>query len=110
MASVEYAVKFPRNERIERAAESAKAALGAVKNDDWTKLLVPFAQPAAAQAYLEERGLYPEFNDGNYLMFYLSPCTKEEEIAELVRLASGLPRAEIAEDAPAGAVPMYKKP
>ena len=70
MASVEYAVKYPRNEKIEHAAEALKARVGAYPNGDWTKLLVPFGTQAdAAQRALESRGVYAEFNDGNYLCF-----------------------------------------
>lgn len=101
MASVEYAVKYPRNEQIERAAEQAKRALGAVKNADWSKIVVGFGAYADdAERYLQSRGAYAEFNDGNYLMFYLSPCTKIKELKKLVKLAKGLPRAEIAGSAP----------
>ncbi len=108
MASVEYAVKFPRNEAIERAAEAAKRDMGALSNADWTKIVVPFADTGAAERSLEARGVYPEFNDGNYLMFYLSPCTKARELKKLVRLTQNLPRRDVAEDAPAGAIPMYR--
>lgn len=108
MASVEYAVKYPRNVPLEKAAERFKHANGCVLNADWTKLLVPFgARCGEAQAYLEARGVYPEFNDGNYLMFYLSPCTKRGELKTLARLLNGLPRGEVARDAPAGTIPMY---
>ena len=94
LASIEYAVKFPRNPRIERAAARAKAALSALENDDWSKIVLPFGGAAdAAEAYLEAHGVYPEFNDGNVLMFYLSPATKVRELKTLVRLARRLPRA-----------------
>ena len=94
LASIEYAVKFPRNPRIERAAARAKAALSALENDDWSKIVLPFGGAAdAAEAYLEAHGVYPEFNDGSVLMFYLSPATKVRELKTLVRLARRLPRA-----------------
>ena len=109
MASVEYAVKFPRNEKIELAAKAAKRDMGALFNADWTKIVVPFADTGRAERFLEAHGVYPEFNDGNYLMFYLSPCTKARELKKLVRLTKDLPRREVAEDAPAGAIPMYKE-
>ena len=108
MASVEAAVKYPRNERIERAAERCKAQLGAVDNPDWSKILIAFGEYAdGAQEYLERRKVYPEFNDGNYLMFYLSPCTKERDLKKLARLLKDLPRGEVKKDAPSGAIPMY---
>ena len=99
MASVEYAVKYPRNEKIEHAAEALKARVLAYPNGDWTKLLVPFGTQAdAAQRALESRGVYAEFNDGNYLCFYLSPCTKARELKKLERLLRGLPRESVREN------------
>ena len=99
MASVEYAVKYPRNEAIERAAERFKLQLDALPNDDWSKILIAFgANCDAAQRYLESRGVYPEFNDGNYLMFYLSPRTKGAHLKKLAALLRRIPRAAIEED------------
>ena len=96
LASIEYAVKYPRNERIERAAEEAKRALGALENPDWSKIVLPFGEKSGdARGYLEARGVYPEFDDGNYLMFYLSPATKLRDLKKLVRLAGRLPRAAV---------------
>ncbi len=110
MASVEYAVKYPRNEKIERAAELFKTQYGCVKNADWTKILVPFGQNCSlARERLERSGVYPEFDDGNYLLFYLSPCTREGELKKLGRLLTALPRGSVAEDAPAGVIPMYRE-
>lgn len=108
MASVEYAVKYPQNKEIERLAEEFKMRHGCVKNDDWTKILVPFGDSsfAAAEA-LERKGIYPEFCDGNYLLFYLSPCTKQKELKILGKLLVKLPRSEVKEDAHCGAIPMY---
>ncbi len=108
MASVELAVKFPQNVRIEAAARAFKQAYGCVDNADWTKILVPFgAECKNAQTYLERHGVYPEFNDGNYLMFYLSPCTKARELRRLGKLLEKLPRGDVPQGAPAGMVPMY---
>ena len=110
MASVEYAVKFPRRKEIESAAEQFKRDHGCVLNADWTKILVPFGEKCEkAQAFLEARGVYPEFNDGNYLMFYLSPCTKLRELKRLGRLLRKLPRGEVKADAPTGAIPIYRE-
>lgn len=98
LASIEYAVKYPRNERIERAAEEAKRALGALENPDWSKIVLPFGEKSGdARRYLEARGVFPEFDDGNYLMFYLSPATKLRDLKKLVRLAGRLPRAAVRE-------------
>ena len=95
LASVEYAVKYPRNEKIERASRKLKEELRAYPNADWSKIVLSFGQYAdAAQAYLEGRGIYPEFNDGNYLMFYLSPCTKEGDLKKLARAVKKIPRGE----------------
>lgn len=99
MASVEYAIKYPRNLKIERAALALKKELSAYQNEDWSKLLIPFGDRAdEAEKYLEQRGVYSEFNDGNYLMFYLSPCTKMRELKKLSRLVKRLPRGELCEE------------
>ena len=108
MASVEYAVKYPRNEEIEAAAEETKRALHAVINEDWSKIVVAFGEKCdEAQKYLESKGVYPEFNDGNYLMFYLSPCTKKGELANLRRLLKDFPRGEM--KVKLGKIPMYSE-
>ena len=100
LASIEYAVKYPRNERIERAAEGVKRALGALENPDWSKIVIPFGKKSGdARRFLESRGVYPEFDDGNYLMFYLSPATRRRELKKLVHLVKRLPRGEVASDA-----------
>ena len=108
MASVEYAIKYPRSGEIEAAAEETKRALGALINEDWSKIVVPFGSKCdEAQKHLEKNGVYPEFNDGNYLMFYLSPCTKKGELARLKRLLKGLPRGGL--QAEMGKIPMYSE-
>lgn len=109
MASVEYAVKFPRNKDIEVLAEAFKREQDCIKNDDWTKLLIPFGKYCdSVQSALEKSGIYPEFSDGNYLLFYLSPCTKAGELKRLSRILKKLPRDEIKKDAPCGQIPMYE--
>ncbi len=110
MASVEAAVKYPQNKKIEAAARACRAACGAVENDDWTKLVVPFGGMAKKAAeLLEKKGVYPEFCDENYLMFYFSPCTKAGELKKLCKLLAKIPREEVKEDAPAGVIPMYRE-
>ncbi len=100
MGSVEYAVKYPRNERLEREAVALKKRVGAYENDDWSKLVIPFGEHCSlAQSYLQWHGVYAEFNDGNYLMFYLSPATKLSHLKRLERLLKGLPRGEISTQA-----------
>ena len=96
MASVEYAYKYPKNEKLERAAVALKREIGAEQNADWTKVLVPFGEKSAnAEAYLQKKGVYPEFDDGNFLMFYLSPCTKKGELKKLKKLLRRLPRGPL---------------
>lgn len=109
LASVEYAVKYPRNEQIEILAQSFKIANKCIMNADWTKILVRFgSQSDAAQEYLEKNGIYPEFNDGNYLMFYLSPCTKPQELKRLGKMIKKLPRGELKTEK-AGEIPIYSE-
>ena len=84
MASVEYAVKYPRNEGLERAAKAYQTHERVYENDDWTKLCVRFGKHAfEVEKELEKEGVYAEFCDGNVLTFYLSPATKEWEFSEL---------------------------
>ena len=78
------------------AAQALKSRIGAYPNADWSKLLLPFGDRAdAAQAALERQGIYPEFNDGNYLMFYLSPATTRGELKTLERALRRLPRGTL---------------
>ncbi len=84
MASVEYAVKYPVKERIIRAAEGLKKALRAYKNDDWSKIVIYYGENAQkANAFLESQGVYPEFCDGENIMFYLSPATPLAHLKKL---------------------------
>ncbi len=110
LASVEHAVKYPRNLPLEIAAERFKRGHGCLENGDWTKIVVPFGEKSgAAQAALEKKGIYPEFNDGNYILFYLSPCTKLSDLKRLGKALDALPRGEVSEDAPAGVIPIYSE-
>ena len=96
MASVEYAYKYPKNEKIERAAEALKREINAEDNADWTKILVPFGSECArAEEFLQKKGVWAEFNDGNFLMFYLSPCTKAGALRRLKALLKRLPRGPL---------------
>ncbi len=95
LASVEEAFLYPRNAAIEAEAEAFKERVGAVNNEDWTKILIRYGGNAkAVEQFLEERGVYPEFNDGNYIMFYLSPCTRGKDLKKLSRLLKGCPAPE----------------
>ncbi len=87
MASVEYAVKYPRNEKIERQAEALKRRFGAYPNGDWSKAVFSFGENAErARLYFEKKGGYPEFCDGANILFYFSPATKAGELKKLSRL------------------------
>ena len=87
MASVEYAVKFPKNEKLETKvktfAETHPEFL--TLNQDWTKLLLRISDPFSVQKQLEQEGFYPEFCDGNTIMFYLSPATNERDFSALCK-------------------------
>ena len=89
MASVEYAVKYPRNEVLESAVRSFAAITPrATLNEDWTKLCVRFGKNAdGAFTDLEKQGIFAEFCDGDYIVFYLSPATK---LAHFKRLCKAL--------------------
>ena len=78
MASVEYAVKYPRNERLEKAVKAyQKKEPRIYKNQDWTKLCAVIGEKAfEVEKELQKDGFYPEFCDGNVIMFYLSPALK----------------------------------
>lgn len=85
MASVEYAVKYPRNEGLEREVRAFASTDGRIElNDDWTKLCALFGACAfTAAKKLESRGVYAEFCDGERLCFYLSPATKARDFKRL---------------------------
>lgn len=91
MASVEYGVKYlansPKNFSLAKdAAEELRAdeSLTFVQTPDWTKLLLDFkplgVSPDKVLPKLEKKGIYPEFSDGRYILFYLSPMTSVAEI------------------------------
>ena len=76
MASVEYAVKYPRNEKLEGAVKAYQAEEKRVyPNADWTKLCARVGKNAfLAEKELQAEGIYPEFCDGDTILFYLSPA------------------------------------
>ena len=88
MISVEYAVKYPRNEKLESLVrKTAQENAFITVHDDWTKVLVKAGANAfAMQRYLESKGLYAEFCDGEYIMFYLSPATPIWQFNALIRM------------------------
>ena len=87
MASVEYAVKYPRNQTLERAMRDFVATTPrAILHEDWTKLCARFGKNAnPAFAELEKRGIYAEFCDGDCIVFYLSPATKSAHFKRLCK-------------------------
>lgn len=95
MASVEYGVKYMKNnrrilERAKLAAAEFAIKAGAFKfypSDDWTKICVdmrPLKISAdEAQKVLEKKGIYCEFSDGRYLVFYISSQITKRDMTEL---------------------------
>ena len=94
MASVEYGFKILANkpailDRAKTAVEEYKkqSSFTFYKNDDWTKLLIDFkplgVSPDLALARLEKRGIYAEFSDGRYILFYLSANINLKELTNL---------------------------
>ena len=92
MASVEFGVKYIANNskilyRAKTAVEQFKSAekdLTIYPSDDWTKLLIDFKplgiSADAVMVRLEKKGIYPEFSDGRYILFYLSPMTDASDL------------------------------
>ncbi len=85
MASVEYAVKYPRNLRLEEKVKAfARSSDRIYTGSDWSKLCAIFGEKAQEiKQNLESEGIYPEFCDGNVIMFYLSPATTDKEFEKL---------------------------
>ena len=92
MASVEYAVKYPRNAKLEEEVKRfAQGNARIYKNKDWTKLVALFGENAfTVEKRLQAEGIYPEFCDGNAITFYLSPATEQAEFAELCERLTAL--------------------
>ena len=92
MASVEYAVKYPRNEELETLVRAyADGQERVIVGKDWTKVCVLFGEYAfEAEKALEKEGVYAEFCDGNVVTFYLSPATEIAEFEELKEILSRL--------------------
>jgi arginine/lysine/ornithine decarboxylase len=88
MASVEYALKYPQNKELERLVRDfANSIFGRILlYEDYTKLCVLYGENAfEAEKYFEKKGIYPEFCDGNIVMFYLSPATTKKAFKALKR-------------------------
>ena len=92
MASIEYAVKYPKNVSLERAVRAyAERNPRILLQADWTKLCARFGERAfAAEKALEKMGIYPEFCDGNVITFYLSPATRMKDFKTLQRVLNKL--------------------
>ena len=95
MASVEYGVKsIANNSKLIKTAKDTvekfkREASGFTfyQNDDWTKLLIDFKpleiSPIRALKELEKKGVYAEFADGRYILFYLSPQVADKDLKNL---------------------------
>lgn len=97
MASVEYGVKYFINNpkplaRAKAAVEEFKSGIAGSEitlypSADWAKIAVDFKplgiSPYEAQAALQKKGIYPELNDGRYILFYLSPSVEPSQLTEL---------------------------
>ncbi|MDE6441538.1 MAG: aminotransferase class I/II-fold pyridoxal phosphate-dependent enzyme [Clostridia bacterium] len=95
MASVEFGVKYLANNpkiitRAKTAVEEFKkseSGFTVYPSADWTKLLIDF-KPLGMSAdkvlsQLEKKGVFAEFSDGRYILFYLSPMTDPAELNAL---------------------------
>ena len=92
MASIEYAVKYPENKKLQALSLSYQKQNDRIYcGGDWTKLCALFGKNAfEAERELQKRGIYPEFCDGNVVTFYLSPATKEKDFKKLQRILTKL--------------------
>ena len=89
MASVEYAVKYPRNDGLERLVNAVKQSNGCFyQNADYTKLCVFAKDGFALERLAQQQGIYPEFSQENLVCFYLSPAQEEEEVEQLLDFLS----------------------
>ncbi len=87
MASVEYAIKYPRNERLELAVyDFMQTCERAIYTRDWTKLAVDFgAHARKINEELERKGVFAELCDEGRVLFYLSPATSLRDFKRLTR-------------------------
>lgn len=92
MASVEYGVKYPQNIVLQDlATEFERSNARIYFGGDWTKLCAKFGNNSfEAERELQKRGIYPEFCDGNVLLFYLSPSTPLRHFKRLKKLLLAL--------------------
>ncbi|MBP5242804.1 MAG: aminotransferase class I/II-fold pyridoxal phosphate-dependent enzyme, partial [Clostridia bacterium] len=91
MASVEYAVKYPKNPEITAKSAEIKQKFAAYSNADWSKIVISYGNNAVkVNEYLEAEGIFSEFCDGENIMFYLSPATDMESLKRLEAALSEL--------------------
>ncbi|MCH5148676.1 MAG: aminotransferase class I/II-fold pyridoxal phosphate-dependent enzyme [Clostridiales bacterium] len=94
MASVEYGIKFVKNNEkvLTDTIEAVKAfrekcVLPVLPTDDWTKIVVDFSAKGIcadkAAKRLEKKGFYAELSDGRYIIFYVSVMTTLAELNSL---------------------------
>ncbi|MCH5142838.1 MAG: DegT/DnrJ/EryC1/StrS family aminotransferase [Clostridiales bacterium] len=94
MASVEYGIKFVKNnEKVLADAKEAvkafreKCVLPVLPSDDWTKIVVDFSAKGIcadkAAKRLEKKGIYAELSNGRYIIFYVSVMTTAAELNSL---------------------------
>lgn len=89
MASVEYAVKYPENTALIAFVKTWQNHERVYKNSDWTKLCLLFGETAFdAERYLQSKGVFAEFCDGNVICLYLSPVMSLRRIKWLQRLVN----------------------
>lgn len=100
MASVEYGVKY-LSENGAALIDALKRELSLMKmrlkkrgilfyeGSETLQFAVDFGgmgiSPYFAEKQLEKRRIYPEMNDGRYILFYLSPLTRAHSLARLER-------------------------
>ena len=94
MASVEYGIKFVKNNEnvLADAVEAVnnfrkECVLPVVPADDWTKIVVDFSAKGIsadkASECLEKKGIYAELSDGRYIIFYVSVMTAASDLNSL---------------------------
>lgn len=95
MASVEYGVKFLKNnlKLVEQAKIAAKNFINGLPDftfypsDDWTKIALDCKPLGISSdelaAALEKKGIYAELSDGRYLLFYISPMVAASDMNTL---------------------------
>lgn len=75
MASVEYAVKYPENKMLIAFIQEWQKHERIYQNTDWTKVCLLFGDNAVnAEKYLQSKGVFAEFCDGNVVCLYFSPA------------------------------------